>query len=172
MWFALSLPRSAVLIAGAGLIAVAAGCGGPHRAATGAATQSPATAWHQVVLCARAHGMPGLQDPRIDASGKAIFPNGLNIPPQTRRACQQLVDRLVPNGEDNAPTPAQMAGLLRFARCMRSLGIADWPDPRADGTFVPDARIASSLKSAFRSQLTTCERFNPDPHGHVYFSRS
>jgi hypothetical protein len=115
--------------------------------------------------------MPGLQDPRIDSTGKAIFPNGLAIPPETRRACQRLVDRLVPSAENQAPTPAQMAGLLRFAHCMRSRGIADWPDPRPDGTFVPDARISHSLKSTFRNQLMACERFNPDPHGHVYFSQ-
>jgi hypothetical protein len=162
--------RSVVVLAA--LAAAAAGCGGSHRSTAGTPTGSLAASWHQVVLCARAHGMPGLQDPRIDErTGKAIFPNGLNIPPQTRQACQRLVDRLVPNAQDHAPTPAQMAGLLRFARCMRSHGIADWPDPRPDGTFNPDARITHLLKSAIRSQLTSCERFNPDPHGHVYFSQ-
>ena len=115
--------------------------------------------------------MPNLPDPRIDASGKAIFPNGLNVPEQTRLACQTLFNRLVPSAQNQAPSAAQLAGLLRFARCMRSHGIADWPDPRPDGNFVPDARIANSLKSAFRSQLMACERFNPDPRGRVYFSR-
>ena len=133
--------------------------------------QDPAAAWHTVVLCARAHGMPNLPEPRIDASGKAIFPNGLNVPEQTRLACQTLFNRLVPSAQNQAPSPAQLAGLLRFARCMRSHGIADWPDPRPDGNFVPDARIANSLKSVFRSQLMACERFNPDPNGRVYFSR-
>jgi hypothetical protein len=164
------LRNAAVAVAAASIAAAAAGCGGSHSNAPTAGSTSPAAAWHQVVLCARAHGMPGLQDPRIDSRGKAIFPNGLNILAETRRACQRLVDRLLPNARDHAPTPAQMAGLVRFARCMRSHGIADWPDPRPDGTFAPDARIASSLKSAFRSQLTACERFNPDRQGSVYFS--
>jgi hypothetical protein len=162
--------RAAVAAVAALIAATGAGCGGSHSTAPTTGAASPAAAWHQVVLCARAHGMPGLQDPRIDSSGKAIFPNGLNIPSEARRACQRLVDRLVPNAQDHAPTAVQMAGLIRFARCMRSHGIADWPDPRKDGTFLPDARIANSLKSAFRNQLMTCERFNPDPHGRVYFS--
>lgn len=151
----------------------AAGCGSSHHSVATQATQhqNAVGAWHQVVLCARAHGMPGLQDPQIDASGKAIFPNGLNIPEQTRRACQSLVDRLLPSAQNQAPTPAQLAALLRFARCMRSHGIPDWPDPRPDGTFVTDARISHSLKSAFISQLRTCEQFNPDPKGRVYFNR-
>jgi hypothetical protein len=115
--------------------------------------------------------MPGLQDPQIDSSGKAIFPSGLSIPSQTRQACQSLLDRLVPGADrQEGPTPAQLASLLHFARCMRAHGISDWPDPRPDGTFLPDARISHALKSQFRSQLMACERFNPDPHGRVYFA--
>jgi len=163
--------RSRSFAALAALALTAAGCGGSHPTSSATTTQSLAAAWHQIVVCARAHGMPGLQDPRIDEqTGKAIFPNSLNIPPQTRAACQRLVDRLVPSAQNQAPSAAQLAGLLRFARCMRSHGVADWPDPRPDGTFVPDARLTHLLKSAIRSQLTTCERFNPDPHGRVYFS--
>ncbi len=159
--------RSAALL----LVAALAGCGGRATNAGPPPHQSPASAWHQVVLCARAHGMPGLQDPHFDASGKAIFPSGLNIPPQTRRACQSLVNRLVPNAnEHTTPTPAEMAGLLRFAQCMRSHGVSDWPDPRPDGSFAPDARLRHLLKSAILAQLTACEHFNPDPNGHVYFS--
>jgi hypothetical protein len=164
--------KAALLVAVPLLAAVAAGCGGgSHTASPRRAATDLAASWHQVVLCARAHGMPGLQDPRIDSSGKAIFPNGLNIPSRTRQACRPLLDRLIPGADrQQGPTPGQMAGLLRFARCMRARGIADWPDPRADGTFDPDARISHALKSLFRSQLMACERFNPDPHGRVYFS--
>jgi hypothetical protein len=153
----------------------AAGCGGSGSASSPAAAPSShssvVAAWHRVVLCARANGMPNLPDPQISATGKALFPNGLSVPDRTRRACQAMFNRLVPNSDNQAPTQAQLAALLRFARCMRSHGIQDWPDPRADGSFHPDARISNSLKSAFRSQLLACEHFNPDPHGRVYFSR-
>lgn len=152
------------------LAAAAAGCGSGSRPSSASTTLTPAAAWHRVVLCARQHGMPKLADPQIGADGKAIFPSGLTIPPRTRRACQSLYDRLIPNAQNQTPTQAELAGLLRFARCMRSHGIADWPDPRPDGTFVPDARISNSLKSTFRSQLLACEHFNPDPRGRVYFS--
>jgi hypothetical protein len=165
----------AVAVVAVALAGAAAGCGGSAstgRPAAASAPRNAAAAWHQVVLCARAHGMPGLPDPQIDASGKAIFPNGLNVPERTRQACQATFDRLVPNTQNTEPTRAQLAALLRFARCMRSHGIPDWPDPRPDGSFHPDAKITNSLKSAFRSQLTACEHFNPDPRGRVYFNRS
>jgi hypothetical protein len=159
---------AATVLAGA-----AAGCGGSGSTSSHAPSPSSAAAaaWHRVVLCARANGMPTLPDPQISPTGKAIFPSGLNVPERTRRACQAMFNRLVPNAETQAPTQAQFAALLRFAGCMRDHGIADWPDPRADGSFHPDARISNSLKSAFRSQLLACEHFNPDPHGRVYFSR-
>lgn len=170
------LGKGRILVAALVVVAVAtaaAACGGSHSAAAAPAIpRSPAAAWHQVVLCARAHGMPNAPDPQIDAQGNAIFPSGLVIPPQTRRACRSVYDRLIPNGEHHTPSPAQLAALLSFARCMRSHGIPDWPDPRSDGTFVPDTRILHALKSTFRSQLTTCERFNPDPRGRVYFGNS
>lgn len=164
------VPRTA--IAAAALVFVIAGCGA-NRSSTSTTSSSLAARWHQLVVCARANGMPGLQDPRIDErTGKAIFPSGLSVPPQARRACGRIFNRLVPSDATHAPTPAQMASLIRFAQCMRSHGISDWPDPRPDGTFVPDAHIANSLKSAFRTQLMACEHLNPDPRGRVYFSAS
>jgi hypothetical protein len=165
--------RSAVALTTAGVALFAAGCGHSHLQSHASAPSQLAIAWHQVILCARAHGMPGLQDPRIDEQTRnAVFPSGINVPTRTRQACGRLFDRLVPNADTHAPTPAAIRALLRFARCMRQHGISDWPDPRADGTFVPDARIVNSLKSAFRPQLMICERFNPDPNGRVYFNRT
>jgi hypothetical protein len=114
--------------------------------------------------------MPNLADPQIDAHGKAIFPSGLDVPEQTRRACQALFDRLVPDADNRAPSQAELDALLRFARCMRAHGVSDWPDPQPDGTFIPDQRLSHLLKSAIRTQLTACDRFNPDPHGRIYFS--
>jgi len=160
---------AAILVAA--IAATAAACGGSQSSGASAPTpRSAAAAWHQVLVCARTHGMPNLPDPQIDASGRPIFPSGLNIPESTRRACQSLYDRLVPTGQNDAPTHAQLASLLRFARCMRSHGVPDWPDPSPDGTFAPDARISHLLKSAIRSELSSCEHLNPDPRGRVYFS--
>jgi hypothetical protein len=163
--------RNASLAAVATFAALAAGCGGSHATPQSASTQSLAAGWHRVVLCARAHGMPGLQDPRIDpTSGKPIFPSGLKITPDARRACQSMADRLEAIADNRAPTAAQLAGLLRFARCMRSHGVYDFPDPRPDGTFVPDTRLLHALKTTVLAPLRACEHFNPDPHGTVNFS--
>ena len=164
--------RNTTLAAVAAVALVAAGCGGASSkppAAT-AASESVQAAWHRVVLCARAHGMPDLPDPTIDATGHATFPGVTmqQIPQQTRAACQALFDRLSPSGSNHGYTQAQLDQLLRFARCMRSHGIHDWPDPNASGEFPLPPRFAHLLKSAIRTQLTACERFNPDPRGRIY----
>ncbi|HEX4680444.1 MAG TPA: hypothetical protein VH210_14690 [Gaiellaceae bacterium] len=169
-----ALANSARLVAlvavPAALALAAAGCGGSPNT-TPAGRTSLAAQWHQVVLCARSHGMPHFPDPQINAQGKAVFPSTLNIPDATRRACQSMVDRLTGSSDNHVPTRAELASLLQFAHCMRDHGIPDWPDPRPDGSFHPDQRISTSLKSAFRSQLMACEHLNPDKNGRVYFSR-
>lgn len=164
--------RSSALAVAAALALVAAGCGGsssrPPATATGSG--SAQAAWHQVVLCARSHGMPDLPDPTIDASGHATFPGitKQQIPQQTRAACQALFDRLNPSSSSHGYTQAQLHQLLGFARCMRSHGITDWPDPNANGEFPLPPRFAQLLKSAIRTQLIACARFNPDPQGRIY----
>ena len=62
-------------------------------------------------------------------------------------------NRLVPSSGNRPLTQAQLDSLLKFARCMRSHGISDWPDPSSDGSFPLDSRLTHTLKSAIRSQL-------------------
>jgi hypothetical protein len=167
--------RAALAGVAAGVAFVAAGCGGAGSTPSASTTGSGSlrAAWHQVVLCARAHGMPDLPDPTIDATGNATFP-GVGKPPipqQTRAACQALFNRLIPSGSNHAFTQAQLNQLLTFARCMRSHGVPDWPDPNANGEFPMPPRLAHLLKSAIRSPMIACDRYNPDPGGHIYGTR-
>jgi hypothetical protein len=156
---------SAALAAVACAFALAA-CGGGSKSPQSTSTNL-AAAWHRVVLCARAHGMPTLADPTIDSNGRAQFPAGIRIPAATRRACQAMADRLEPGGVDNPLTQAQLAGLLNFARCMRAHGVPDWPDPSANGEFPVDTRLQHLLKSAIRAPLTACVHFDPDHLGRI-----
>ena len=65
------------------------------------------------------------------------WPPGTPEPPERAlRACQPIVDRLPPaaRGAETRPA-ADIPALVRFARCMREHGLADFPDPKADGIF-------------------------------------
>ena len=164
--------RRAALAAAACVAFVAAGCGGTSSKLSASTTGSGSlrAAWHQVVLCARAHGMPDMPEPTIDATGHATFPGVTKrqIPQQTRTACQALFNRLIPSDSNHGYTQAQLNQLLQFARCMRTHGVHDWPDPNANGEFPMPPRLAHLLKSAIRSPLVACARFNPDPQGRLY----
>jgi hypothetical protein len=164
---------SSTLLAVAACVAAAAGCGSTSKANAPSPTSDRAARWHRVVLCARAHGMPNLPDPSIDVNGKAHFPPSVpdTIPVQTRNACQALFNRLLPDEQPKPPTQADIAALVQFARCMRSHGVPDWPDPNSSGQFAMPPRIAHALKSQFRTPLMACDHLNPDRQGRIYGAR-
>jgi hypothetical protein len=159
------------------LLAGLAGCtasSGSAAATTTTGQQDAAAVWHQLVQCARTHGMPNLPDPRIDSNGQAHFPDGLPDPPRSvQQACQSIYDRLPASARgDAARPPADIQGLLRFAGCMRQHGVPDFPDPKADGTF---PLAGTSLGREGKTPRTiramqACDRLNPDPKGRIYGS--
>jgi hypothetical protein len=158
------------------LLAGLAGCsaaGGSQAATTTSGQQDAAAVWHELVACARANGMPSLPDPQIDSNGKAHFPDGTPDPPQSvRRACQSIYDRLpaAARGDTERP-PADIQALLRFARCMREHGVADFPDPKADGTFpLAGTSLGHGKTPRLITAMRACDRLNPDPNGRIYGS--
>lgn len=127
------------------LLVALAGCGaaGPGSSAGTAAAQSAQqraqAVWLQFASCARAHGVPDFPDPRVDSQGRASFPNEAQVKQesgQVSSACGAILSRLPASARQNAPvTAAQLRQLVAWARCMRSHGVPNWPDPRSDGTF-------------------------------------
>jgi hypothetical protein len=85
----------------------------------------------------RENGMPNLPDPQVGSDGEPHWPGGEppEPPESVQRACRSLFERLSAVTRDREQTPADTATLLRFARCMREHGLADFPDPAADGQF-------------------------------------
>jgi hypothetical protein len=147
-----------------------AGCsasGGSGAATTTTSGQQDAAAvWRELVGCARANGMPNLPDPQIDSNGRANFPNGTPDPPASvRRACQAIYDRLPPSArDDEARPPVDMQALLRYARCMREHGVADFPDPDAEGNFrAPRGSTGLSPNSpSFQRAEQACRQLDPN----------
>jgi hypothetical protein len=162
--------RAAVGV-GLGVMLLLAGCsasGGSGTATTTTSGQQAAAAvWRELVRCARANGMPNLPDPQIDSNGRANFPNGTPDPPASvRRACQSIYDRLPSSarGEQERP-PADMQALLRFARCMREHGVADFPDPDAEGNFRAPAGATNPKTPGFQRAMEACRQLNPKLKG-------
>jgi hypothetical protein len=136
--------RAAAITATAGLALLAAACGssssstgaGGSANAAGAASSpaasvSPALAFAR---CVRAHGVPDYPDPGSGgaepASAKQIAASNPRFP-----AAQTACGHLLPNGgqQTNAQVQANLHNAVRFAGCMRSHGVPNWPDPANDG---------------------------------------
>jgi hypothetical protein len=166
-------PATAVLATACTAIALmalpACGSGGSGGAGAQAGTHRDETAvLHRLVECLRAHGVPGFPDGSIDSHGVVSFPSSApRVPDSTANACRVFFNQLPPQPTSSPPVPQPLfQQLLSFARCMRSHGVADWPDPAPSGTFFLDSRLIAVGKRGVYRQLQACERANPGVSGH------
>lgn len=125
-------PRSAGLLAFmAGIAILAAGCGGnPSAAAGGLAAYQQALPFAQ---CMRSHGIGNFPDP--EASGNFDIGDMINQNSPQYAAAKSTCVRLHPYNMVLSPqqAAAMMSRALAFARCMRSHGVPNFPDPVESG---------------------------------------
>jgi hypothetical protein len=171
----------------AGVTVVSAACGGAtspavaHLGATtsttgptaagGGAGSSGAPPYDQVVRyagCMRAHGVHNFPNPQATADGgiKMIVGPSSGINPKSAQfqraqtACQALMPKPTPQPQI---TPAEQGAYLQAAACMRSHGIAGFPDPVFPGGHVqfnlPHTMSASSPQ--FVKARLVCELLIP-----------
>jgi hypothetical protein len=164
--------RGATAAVGVGLVVgLLAGCsasGGSGAATTTTSGQQAATAvLSEFVRCARANGMPSLPDLRLDSNGQVSFPAGTPEPPKSvERACRSIWERLPASATgDRGQPPADIQALLRYAQCMRGHGMADFPDPQADGRFPLPASLRGGKTPSFLRANQACRQLNPNPKG-------
>jgi hypothetical protein len=142
-------PRRAAAAAAAllALAALTAGCasssgasvasdGSSQQAAAGANGAKPSTLAY--AQCMIAHGIKNFPEP--SASGQLSISSGAQVPdvnsPQFQTAAKACVS-LNPAGTElsQSQLAQQLAALVKYAKCMRSHGVPDFPDPGTNGTF-------------------------------------
>lgn len=141
-----------VVVAAVAVVLIGGGCTSsgsssatlPSGAGQGSvSTADAAQVWAQFVACARAHGQANWPDPVVDDQGRATFPpvNGFNAKAQfepVRAACAETLTGLPPQANPYAEPPLSAQELdvrRRYAQCMREHGVADFPEPDANGQF-------------------------------------
>lgn len=150
---------------------VVCGCGSsPPQASAG---KPRATSFGKQFLafagCMRAHGLPGFPDPQISTSGREmqvkISPGGLNPNSPAFAAATRACRHLLPNG--GAPRAAgtgasvqEQAQGLKFADCLRSHGVPNFPDPERDGTFNLPSGLNPQAPQVQRA-MQACKRSQP-----------
>jgi hypothetical protein len=146
------MPRILILTALALLAVTAAGCGGkptssgvaqlPSATTTTTSTSqsagsatggSKADSARQFSVCMRSHGLPNFPDPKASAGGgmSLALDKGLNPDSPQFKAAQKSCEKLLPDGgkPDAAMQAKAQAQMLKFSACMRSHGVANFPDP-------------------------------------------
>jgi hypothetical protein len=188
--------RTAVaLIAAAALALLAAACSGsPSSAGSGGPGTSPSAVAYSA--CMRSHGVPKFPDPGSGGQVPKADPQVLGISSSQLQAAQRTCQHLYPTGggtlSANSLRQCYESGVcpqalvqqavnagLRFARCMRSHGVLNWPDPTVDSQgrplfdiaipgdhgFAPGRGLPTSPPVASGGQVNTkineCERLDP-----------
>lgn len=157
----MNLPHLPAIAIGMFTIGALVACGQPAQPQA----ETPAQIWHELVLCARAHGDPTFPDPTVDSQGQAHFPPGTDKPPAaTIAACQSIYNRLPASVRGGGAPDIQTE--IKFAQCMRAHGLTDWPDPQADGSYRLPADLQASGKSGpvwdrIKAGWDACAQFNP-----------
>jgi hypothetical protein len=150
-----------VLIAIGALIS---GCGSSAPAETGTGVNNTANAQKALKFaeCMRRNGVSRFPDP--GASGKLTIDavaNGSSLDPNTPAfkqaisACQDLE----PAGfMGSKRSSQQQQAALKFAQCIRSSGVKDFPDPIPNGPLVDTGRIPSAAEPGGMSILSAAMR--------------
>jgi hypothetical protein len=107
--------------------------GSPHA---GGRSNSPSTNFQKALAfsrCVRAHGVPNYPDP--GSGGGVVKENAqqLGVSSPQLQAALSACEHLLPNTGNIDDNPAALhqwwSQMQRFARCMHSRGVPNWPDP-------------------------------------------
>jgi hypothetical protein len=140
---------ASAIIATAGLAVLVAACGG--RASTnpmGASVQQNGALAYST--CMRSHGVSSFPDPNAGGEIDKAKVIPLASSPQfhvAQRACRHLLPNTNPANATHAQVQAALNGMVRFAACMRSHGVQNWPDPYIDRHRPDDPRPVFDLHS-------------------------
>ncbi len=167
-------PPSVVAVVAVSLLA--AGCGGgssPGVASVASSTTATTTAQHGAVAfarCMRSHGVPNWPDPNSSGVFDKSKLRQLGISPSRLRAIEESAcNHLLPNGGSEGQTRLALrqrtqAGLA-FARCMRSRGFPNFPDPTGQGQLTPEMVTAAGIDLHQPALLTAGLACAPVTHG-------
>ena len=133
-------PILASVVAVAAVSLLAAGCGG--GSSTTAATTATATTQNGALAyahCMHSHGVPNFPDPTASGGNdkqaivSALQAVGNSQAQAAQTACMHVNGGSPGTRQSATQSQARTAAMLAFARCLRSHGFPDFPDPSSSG---------------------------------------
>lgn len=91
--------------------------------------------------CMRSHGVTNFPDPQAGGGFPKVTPEQVGVSSAVFLAAQDQCRYLIPNslgGPSQTQLQQWMNGMLKFAQCMRSHGVSQWPDPVIDAGGNPE----------------------------------
>jgi hypothetical protein len=89
----------------------------------------------------RSHGVPSFPDPTSGGDIPKVSVQQLGVSSSQFQAAEEACQALLPVGSDDMFPPGEvqqlLVGMLQFSQCMRSHGVAGWPDPTTDSEGQP-----------------------------------
>jgi hypothetical protein len=136
-------PRLAPTLAMTSLALLAAACGSASPTSSSTASGSPRTfaaSAYKYSSCMRTHGVPDFPDPRV-STGDGHVSIAVRVTPTLTSSPRFNSAQTACRGILPMPSPGQIAqqqhaeerGKLSFAKCVRSHGITNFPDPTSQG---------------------------------------
>jgi hypothetical protein len=186
-----------VVVATVGVVLPAAGCGSPGGhvaqlaststrsvASSAGSAASPGNGWVAFSACVRSHGVSRFPDPAGDGELPKVSLPQLGIGGFQFQAAQTACQGLRPAGGSLTQEadclmlgdcPAAEAERIRaaelsYARCMRTHGVPNWPDPTLDSQGMPVFDVTRAgigrkfiHSSLFRTPNGECQRLTGAP---------
>ena len=158
----------ATALASAGVLAVgcSSGPGGPGVAGASASPSASASASAsgaaakavEYAACMRSHGVAKFPDPTVKngSVGFNITPaDGIDESSPQYQSARQACQSLRGGGTSNPASGASLARELKFAKCMRTHGVPDFPDPNKNGGFSGTSSV-NPQSPTFQNAQSTC----------------
>ena len=155
---AVSLAVTGVLAAGCSGGSAGPGvAGGASAPASASATVSGEAEALEYTACMRSHGVPNFPDPTVQ-NGSVGFSitagDGVDQNSPQYQSARQACASLRGGGTANSGS-GNLAKELKFAQCMRSHGVPDFPDPNKNGGFSGTSTVNPSSPT-FQNAQSTC----------------
>jgi hypothetical protein len=126
----------AAVIAAAVVALLAAACNGGGSGSAGSSASNSASASPVAFShCMRSNGVTYFPDPDSSGAIPKVGPRQLGVSSSRFQHAQKTCAYLLQPAE--AQVQQALSGMLDFARCMRSHGVHDWPDPTTDSDGQP-----------------------------------
>jgi hypothetical protein len=169
---------AAGLLAALAILASACGGGGSNNASgsssggssskTTSAADSAQQSGIAYAQCMRAHGVTNYPDNAITTSGgatKVNLPSGITSNPDYKSASQACQSKLPKgaNGGGASGGSSNVNAVIKFANCMRSHGVTNFPEPNSSGQEIISGSGGVDPNSpTYQSAMTACKSLLPN----------